>query len=131
MSENDVYEYNKQEVDTRRGHVLKVLRERKKITQKQLGKMIGRSDGAVSAWEKGTRHMDDEMINEVSKALGIHPLTLKADTSLRFASDVVDIDKRIKAISLFGEMLNKKGKIDILPAIIHLITGELSEDPKK
>ena len=53
------------------GRVIKELRERKKMTQRELAKEIMVSDKAISKWETGNGYPDIGIIESLSKALGV------------------------------------------------------------
>lgn len=52
------------------GKTIKELREKRKMTQKELSEMIGVSDKTVSKWETGKGLPDIGIIEELAKALG-------------------------------------------------------------
>lgn len=58
------------------GAAIKLLRERKKLTQSELADMISVSDKAVSRWETGKGFPDISLIEPISKALGISVIEL-------------------------------------------------------
>lgn len=53
------------------GKTIKELREKRKMTQKELSEMIGVSDKTVSKWETGKGLPDIGIIEELAKALGV------------------------------------------------------------
>ncbi len=53
------------------GETIKELRERRKLTQKELSEKIGVSDKAVSKWETGKGLPDIGIIEELAGALGV------------------------------------------------------------
>lgn len=53
------------------GDTVKILREKKKITQRELADTIHVSDKTVSKWETGKGLPDISMIDELAKALGV------------------------------------------------------------
>ena len=53
------------------GKTIKELREKRKITQKELSEKIGVSDKTVSKWETEKGFPDIGIIEELSKALGV------------------------------------------------------------
>lgn len=50
---------------------LKEARQLKGITQEQLAKMLGITQGAVAQWENGLTHPSFEMLPKVAEALGL------------------------------------------------------------
>lgn len=55
---------------------IKTLREKKKITQSQLGEIIGVSDKTISKWETARGLPDITMLEPLAKALGISVMEL-------------------------------------------------------
>ncbi len=53
------------------GKTIKELREKRKMTQKELSEVIGVSDKTVSKWETGKGLPDIGIIEELAKALGV------------------------------------------------------------
>ncbi len=53
------------------GRTIKGLREKRKITQKELSEKIGVSDKTVSKWETGKGLPDIGIIEELARALGV------------------------------------------------------------
>lgn len=50
---------------------IKEARQLKGITQEQLAKMLGITQGAVAQWENGLTHPSFEMLPKVAEALGM------------------------------------------------------------
>lgn len=50
---------------------LKEARQLKGITQEQLAKMLGITQGAVAQWENGLTHPSFDMLPKVAEALGM------------------------------------------------------------
>lgn len=68
------------------GEFLKQKRQEKKLTQKELAKMLIVSESAVSKWEKDVAHPDISMLPKLSEILGVteHELiTASVDNKLR------------------------------------------------
>ena len=55
------------------------LRKHYNLTQADLGKIVGKSDKAVSAWENGTRSPHIKSIKAIAKYFGISPTELSGD----------------------------------------------------
>ena len=53
------------------GKTIKELREKRKLTQKELSEKISVSDKTVSKWETGKGLPDIAVIEELAKALGV------------------------------------------------------------
>lgn len=50
---------------------IREARQLKGITQEQLAKMLGITQGAVAQWENGLTHPSFEMLPKVAEALGL------------------------------------------------------------
>jgi transcriptional regulator with XRE-family HTH domain len=50
---------------------IREARQMKGITQEQLAKMLGITQGAVAQWENGLTHPSFEMLPKVAEALGL------------------------------------------------------------
>lgn len=50
---------------------IKEARQMKGITQEQLAKMLGITQGAVAQWENGLTHPSFDMLPKVAEALGM------------------------------------------------------------
>lgn len=71
---NNIYSTTRKEVFVMgyvTGDTVKILREKKKITQRELADTIHVSDKTVSKWETGKGLPDISMIDELAKALGV------------------------------------------------------------
>lgn len=55
---------------------IKEIRKRKGITQTELAKMLGVSQGAIQMLETGQRGLDLDWMNKISKALNCEPWEL-------------------------------------------------------
>lgn len=53
------------------GNIIKQLREKRKLTQKELAEKINVSDKTISKWETGRGLPDISIIDDLSKALGV------------------------------------------------------------
>ena len=53
------------------GQTIKMLREKKKMTQAKLAEMLSVSDKAISKWETGKGFPDITLLEPLSKALGV------------------------------------------------------------
>lgn len=53
------------------GNYIYKLREKKKLTQDQLGKMVGVSDSTVSDWENGIAYPPADLMSPIANALGV------------------------------------------------------------
>lgn len=50
-------------------HTIKSMREHLKITQSELAKMLGVTQGAVSQWENGTTRPDIKLLPKLAQIL--------------------------------------------------------------
>ncbi len=64
------------------GKIIKELREKKKLTQKQLGEIILVSDKTISKWETEKGLPDITLLEPLSKALGVSVAELLAGESI-------------------------------------------------
>ena len=53
------------------GQTIKMLREKKNMTQAKLAEMLSVSDKAISKWETGKGFPDITLLEPLSKALGV------------------------------------------------------------
>ena len=71
------------------GKIIKELRERRKITQRELSETIGVSDKTVSKWETEKGFPDIGIIEELAKALGVSIAELLTGISSRLWDTVL------------------------------------------
>ena len=65
---------------------LKIMRQEKKLTQKEMAKLLFVSDSTISKWEKNVSHPDITMLKKISEILGVSEYELisgKIDKQLR------------------------------------------------
>lgn len=55
------------------GEKIRIARQQKQLTQKQLGKALGVSHAVISNWEKEINRPDIDMLEELCKLLDINP----------------------------------------------------------
>lgn len=83
---------------------LRYYREQKGINQKELSRMIGRSDGAVSNYEN---HVSTPKIEDIIKIINV----LEVEPNLLFWDDLPDnIKKRLNKLPDSYNALNSEGK---------------------
>lgn len=58
------------------GHVFRAHRKSWDLTQGDVARMVGASQASVTAWERGTRTPDPEMLVKLVRALDIDPRLL-------------------------------------------------------
>lgn len=61
------------------GEKIKLYRERKKLTQEQLGNLIGVKGATITRYEKGDRQPKIEQFSKLAEALGCLPVDLLDD----------------------------------------------------
>lgn len=97
------------------GDVIKEIREKMGITQKEFAAMLGVGQTALSNWERGKREPDLETLNLISRIAGIS-LNKIADskcknTSISYADyylDALDNDgEQYYAVKMSGDSMNK------------------------
>ena len=96
------------------GKIIKELREKQKLTQSELGNIIGVSDKTISKWETGKGLPDISLIEPLSKALTVSVIELmngeyiknqnKASNMLRSKFSVCPVCGNI--IHTMGENIN-------------------------
>ena len=94
------------------GSQIKLLREERRITGKDLALKIGLSQSQMSRLEKGQRRIDTEVLGRIATALDVShamffdeeqsptsddPLTLKRERELGIAQDVVGLGRLLEA----------------------------------
>jgi len=72
------------------GMVIRQHRQSWDLTQGDVARMVGASQGSVTAWERGTRTPDPEMLYKLVKALDIEP---------RLLFDVDDVEVEIRDVA--------------------------------
>ena len=83
---------------------LRYYREQKGINQKELSRMIGRSDGAVSNYEN---HVSTPKIEDIIKIINV----LEIEPNLLFWDDLPDsIKKRVNTLPDSYDALSTEGK---------------------
>lgn len=55
---------------------IRIFRLRAGMTQRQLGGLIGRTEGAISRWEAGERSPRANELPAIARALGVSPADL-------------------------------------------------------
>lgn len=66
------------------GVVIRQHRQSWDLTQEDVARMVGVSQASVTAWERGTRTPDPEMLVKLVKALDIEPrLLFEIDVEIR------------------------------------------------
>lgn len=68
MENNNTFE---RDLNTFAGNKLKEFRKKKKLTQKQLGEIIDKSDNTISNYEKGLIALNQDVLFSLAKALDV------------------------------------------------------------
>lgn len=55
---------------------IRIARKKKKLTQEQLGKLVGVSEATISKYEVGTREPDNDMLLRLAEVLGVSVMYL-------------------------------------------------------
>lgn len=95
------------------GNRIRKYREELGISQKQLAKQIGVSNGRVSNWEQGLNRPDADMLAELCCALKVSP-SLLLGVSL---SEEELSDKEWKIIRAYREKEDLQKAVDILMGV--------------
>lgn len=66
-------------------HPLKAFRDREKLSQGQLAKLLGVSRPSVTRWENHTRQPDEDKLPVIAEKTGIQPSVLRPDLAARAA----------------------------------------------
>lgn len=77
------------------GGMIKRLREKRGVTQRQLAEKIGVSDKAVSKWETGRGYPDISLVAPLSAALGVSVIELLAGEDVTNGNRAFDM-RRLK-----------------------------------
>jgi transcriptional regulator with XRE-family HTH domain len=103
------------------GKRIRFLRERRGLTQKQLGELAGLIEATVRKYEIGQRNPKPDQIKLIADALGVTPNALspvEIETDADIISLILAIDKRI-GITFDGKK-NNKGHIDPKTLTLHI-----------
>lgn len=114
------------------GKRIKFFRKQKKLTQEELGKMVGLSTMSIRRYESGEREPDTTQLLKISEALGIHIIDLiendyvnieVADNGLHIVSDIITTITDVFENNLINyyRQLNDIGKLEALKRV-----GELA-----
>lgn len=106
------------------GENIRVARNRKGLTQKQLGERCGMADSAIRRYESDRGNPTIETIKRIAKALEMDPFTLMDfDMACDFLSD--RMNNRAKYLISAFELLNEEGQQKAVERV-----EELTEIPK-
>ena len=102
------------------GMFIAKLRKEKKLTQKQLGKILNISDKTISKWERGTYSPDITMIKNLSQVLEVSVYEL---LNGKKSNEKVKSTEILKKIFIYARLLKIKYLKKILWIIAILITA--------
>lgn len=84
---------------------IKEVRERKGITQGQLAKLLGTTQGAVQFWENGKREPTIQRLKDIAKALDCEPWELlPLDMQPKINPKELELLKLLKALASSDKM---------------------------
>lgn len=81
------------------GEIIKKLRKEKRITQQQLGDILGVQKSAVAKWENGHVHnLKSETINAIAVYFGVRPSYIRGETDeiLMLNQEEIDLIKAFR-----------------------------------
>ena len=93
------------------GRTIKELREKRKITQKELSEKIGVSDKTVSKWETGKSMPDSSIMLELCEILGITVNELLSGEVITMENYEKTADENLIALKRKDELLMKYNKV--------------------
>lgn len=111
---------------------LRMLREEKRMTQKDISNIVGTTDNAIGNYERGTRMPDAEMLNRLSNIFDVSIDYLLGKTDIRNQYNnqdhskkesppkpkpLEDYIKEAETLMLFGDVVDENDKEAILTAI--------------
>ena len=110
------------------GATIKILREKKRITQTKLAEMLGVSSKAVSKWETAKGLPDITMIEPLSRALGVSVMELMSgDTIINKNISSNIMRSKFYACPLCGNIVRTTGDVVISCCGIALAPLEAEE----
>ncbi|MCX7703591.1 MAG: XRE family transcriptional regulator [Planctomycetota bacterium] len=103
------------------GLEIRILREKKQMTSKELAEKVGLSQSQMSRLEKGQRRIDAKMLERISTALGVSPSYFFEKRGEKGnAATVEDIDLRHLTLDI-GKIIRQRRRQ------LHLTPEELSD----
>ena len=110
------------------GKRIKYFRERRGLTQKQLGNAAGILEATIRKYEIGQRNPKPDQIAKIADALGVTPYALspaEIETDADVISLILAIDE-IVGITFDGKK-DSKGKIDPKTLTLHIENGFVND----
>lgn len=92
------------------GNRIRKYRKKLGISQKELAKRIGVSNGRVSNWEQGLNRPDADMLAELCQALNVSPSSL---LGVKLTNDELS-DKEWSVIQAYREKTDLQKAVNIL-----------------
>jgi transcriptional regulator with XRE-family HTH domain len=103
------------------GLEIRILREKKRMTSKELAEKVGLSQSQMSRLEKGQRRIDSKMLERISVALGVSPSYFFEKRGLESVTPAVE-DADLKHLTLdIGKIIRQRRRQ------LHLTPEELSD----
>lgn len=103
------------------GNRIRLFRERRGMTQRQLGEAAGILEATVRKYEIGQRNPKPDQIAKIAEALGVTPNALspvQIETDADIISLILAIDEKVGVT--FDGKKDSKGKIDPKTLILHI-----------
>ena len=110
------------------GKRIRLFRERRGLTQKQLGEMSGIIEATIRKYEIGQRNPKPDQVAKIAEALGVTPYALtptRIETDADVISLILAIDELI-GITFDGKK-DGKGKIDPKTLTLHIDNGFVND----
>ncbi|MCF0237272.1 MAG: helix-turn-helix domain-containing protein [Sphaerochaetaceae bacterium] len=93
------------------GLIIKDLREKRALTQNQLGNILNVSDKTISKWETGRGYPDITMLEPLAKALGISIIELLSGKSVENTNKRANINKtKLYVCPVCGNIISSTGE---------------------
>ena len=89
------------------------FREARKMTQKQLARLIGVTNSRVSNWEQGLNRPDVDLLADICRALSVSPSEL---LDFNLLSEELTCKER-RVVQAYRDKTHLQGAIDILLGI--------------
>lgn len=107
------------------GEKIRIARQQKQLTQKQLGEALGVSHAVISNWEKEINRPDVDMLEELCKLLDINPNDLFNMNTIN--NNLSDSEQQL--INEYNN-LDKYGK-KVVNSVLKLETERIKEEQSK
>lgn len=112
------------------GDNLRVLRAQKKISQKEIGELIGVTSQAISRWENNETQPDNEALLKLAKYFNVTTDYLLGATNENLKNDKSNFDNELdEALFSKAKDLTEEEKKAVL-SVINAIKKEFDEENK-